>query len=185
MSEVAAVMETARAAKASGAGWIAVRTQHRRERTALEYAQAAGFDVYLPQVLTFQVDRVNRRSAVKLQVLRPLFPQYMMARLDVRIDPWWQLNSCVGVAGIVCPGKQPVYLPAGFVEAIQGRQYERFGIPPKLKPGDEVHVTAGPWRDWIAKIEKFDSRDRITAALPLFGGSARIQLREGQYVVQS
>ena len=76
--------------------WYVVRSQPHAERRARENLERQGFDVWLP------LCRRRRRHARKMEiVLRPLFPRYLFASIDLETTPWRAMLSTFGVAGVM------------------------------------------------------------------------------------
>jgi len=152
--------------------WYAVHTHPRAEGKAEFNLRRQGFDVYCPRL------QVQRRHARRVDtVLRPLFPRYLFAAIDVDEQPWRAVNGTFGVASLVGRGERPAPVPEGLVEAIAAREAETAGIvlpPPSFRPGELLVLEDGPFRDLAGRFERMSDAERVTLLLDLMGREVRV-----------
>src|SRR5262245_18121160 len=131
----AAIVPGAESAGASG--WYVISTKHRRERFAAAQLERRIIDVCLPRLL------LARRAE---QIVRPLFPGYLFARLVLPRD-WGRVAWTPSVCRLVTfEGEAPTLLDD--VVAYLREQAGGDGvIPARPRPlpiGRRVRVTDGP-----------------------------------------
>jgi transcriptional antiterminator RfaH len=148
--------------------WYVVRTHAQAEPKATQHLRRQGFDVYLPQSRRWRL-HARRRDLV----LRPLFPRYLFVRFDVERARWRSIFSTVGVASLLCHGEQPTCVPENVIEEI--RAAERLGsfddtaAVARLRPGDPVRITRGPFADIVGQLQSLVSADRVRVLLDILG----------------
>jgi len=151
--------------------WYAVQCLPRRENVAAINLERQAFGVFCPR------RRVTRRHARKLEtVLAPYFPGYLFVRLNLTKDRWRSVNGTLGVVKIVAFGKEPAPVPKGVVEALQDR-CNTHGIMAGNEPiriGRQVQLSAGPFAEFVAKVDSLDERGRVRVLLEMLGGKVAV-----------
>src|SRR5262249_36026256 len=142
--------------------WYAVQCLSNREFLAAAQLANQGFVAFLPCLVR------TRRHARKFDtVRRPLFPGYLFVRLDSSRDRWRSINGSLGVGRLVGNAEAPTPLPAGVVEAISDVCDDNgvMEAPDELSPGEEVRVTAGPFAEFVGKLDSLDGAGRVRVLL--------------------
>lgn len=107
---------------------------------------------------------------------RKLFPGYVMVKMNVTNKSWYIIRNTQGVTGFVGPDGDPVPLTPAEVK--------KFGVKEKepvlninVAPGDDVNIIAGPFKDFVAKVEEVDKeKGNIKAYVDMFGRDTLIDL---------
>ncbi len=103
------------------------------------------YDVVIP---TDEV--VEIRNGKKVNVEKKTFPGYVLVRMDLDDETWYQIRNTPSVIGFVGSGKMPQSLSRREIERILGsnEEVEVKKESPKFKPdfevGETVRVTTGP-----------------------------------------
>jgi transcriptional antiterminator RfaH len=153
-------------------GWCVLRSEPNRELTALRFLRLHGYDdVYLPRIRE-QVIRNGRR----IQLVRPLFPNYLFLMLPN--GRWHDARWTVGVAAVVMSGERPAVLDDRIVDAIRQREvHGAIELPTlPLKPGARVRVLGGPLQDQIGTLVALRPRERCVVLMAWLG---RVELGKG------
>lgn len=151
--------------------WITIYTKPKQEGIAMTNIIRQGYDVYCPMVMR----RVSHARKVQT-VLRPLFPNYIFVKLEQHKQQWRPLLSTKGVTSVVCFDNKPSLLPATLIDQLRSSEAEGNLVEstaPQFKPGDEVNITDGPFKNFIAKTLSVADKDRIWLMLDLMGQSVR------------
>ena len=153
--------------------WYVVRTQpHREARAGCELVNQ-GYSVFLPRFPK------SRRHARKFDtVLAPLFPRYLFVGLDLTRHRWRSVNGTYGVEHLLMRGGTPEPVPRGLVEGL-ARVTDPEGVVhlgSSLRRGQVITVTAGPFAEFLGKIEELDDRGRVRVLLGIMGGSVPVLL---------
>jgi transcriptional antiterminator RfaH len=136
-----------------------------------------GLVVFLPCLVR------TRRHARKFDtVRRPLFPGYLFVKLDASRDRWRSVNGTLGVARLIGSAEAPTALPAGVVEAICDACDDNgvMATPDALSPGEEVRVTAGPFAEFVGRLESMDGIGRVRVLLEILGRRTCVALSRNQ-----
>ncbi len=127
--------------------WYTVNTKPHRESQVESYLRSQGILTYFP---TFDVHPVNPRSSR----LRPYFPGYIFARVDLEEIGISAINWIPGAVGIVQFGGQAAVLDDVVIEEMRAR------------------IRANQLRD--TKSEAFQPGDKIIVQKGVFAGSEAI-----------
>ena len=155
--------------------WLAVRTHARAEEKAFSNLCRQGYEVCLPR-------HVKRRRHARYTdfVRAPLFPRYLFVSLDKLNEQWRPILSTIGVCDLVRQGDYPATVLDGLIEELRVR--ERQGVFDhgaqirKIKPGDPVRITAGPFADIVGRFCGMATEERVYVLLNLLGRVVRAQL---------
>jgi DNA-binding response OmpR family regulator/transcription antitermination factor NusG len=122
--------------------WVVLKTRPWRERQAEQAIAAGGIETYVPLLSADEHDGAAM----------PLFPGYLLARVDLSVGDLLRIRSAAGVAYILPHGGPPLALPDDLIEAIRTRvsTSER-----GLRQGDRVKIMRGPFQ-WLEAV--FDRR---------------------------
>jgi transcriptional antiterminator RfaH len=152
--------------------WYAVHTHPREEFKALSHLRRQNYQVYLPRYT-----KTIRHARKSERVIRPFFPRYLFVRLNLAVNGWRAIRSTVGVNDIVCFGEQPAPLPAGVIEALQGRETEgliELANKNAIKPGENVIVLNGPFAHQLGLCVSVSDNERVAILLDLLGRKVRV-----------
>jgi transcriptional antiterminator RfaH len=153
--------------------WVVANTQPHREFIVIEHLVRQGFTTYCPKVR-----KIVRHARKSIEVLRPLFPNYVFVGVDPVEQQWRPLLSTRGVRSIICCGDQPSYIGTDFVNALRAREMDgaiaRPAIP--FHVGQEVRISRGAFDGLIGTILEMDDRQRIVVLLELLSRKVKISL---------
>jgi len=160
--------------------WLAVNVHPNREAAAERHIRNQGYDVYVPEL------RKQIRHARQVrEVLRPLFPGYLFARLTHSNMRWRPILSTIGVRSVVCMGESPCVVPRAFIEDLKSREADgiivRAASAPKL--GDTVRIAHGALEGLAGKIIALPENDRIVLLMDLLNRPVRVTIPGGSLSV--
>ena len=155
--------------------WFVVQTRPNGENRAEAHLRRQGFAVFLPGYR-----KLRRHARRESQVFRPLFPGYLFISLDPARDGWRKILSTRGVRDLVRFGEQPAAVPPGLVEDLmemaETGELQRRAAAPLARPGDRVRVTAGPFREWIGRLQQLADHERVVVLLDLMGRAVKVRV---------
>ena len=153
--------------------WYLVRTLGGRELVAAGQLERQGFRCFLPKRLR------TVRHARKLRTgPAAFFPSYLFVELDLDRDRWRSVNGTTGVSHLVGWGERPAPAPHGVVESLMAAcDASGFLAPPLLQAGQTVRITAGPFADRLARIERLDDAGRVRVLLEIMGCETPVETR--------
>jgi len=136
------------------------------------------YDVVIP---TDEV--VEIRNGKKVNVEKKTFPGYVLVRMDLDDETWYQIRNTPSVIGFVGSGKMPQSLSRREIERILGsnEEVEVKKDSPKFKPdfevGETVRVTTGPFADFNGIIEEINlDQSKVTVLVNIFGRETPVEL---------
>ena len=136
------------------------------------------YDVVIP---TDEV--VEIRNGKKVNVEKKTFPGYVLVRMDLDDETWYQIRNTPSVIGFVGSGKMPQSLSRREIERNLGSNEEEEvkKESPKYKPdfevGETVRVTTGPFADFNGIIEEINlDQSKVTVLVNIFGRETPVEL---------
>lgn len=153
--------------------WIAVYTKPKQEQIAIENIARQGFETYCPMIKR----RISHARKVQM-VLRPLFASYIFVKLAGKKPHWQPIQSSRGVTSIVRFGDKLGFLPNMLIEQL--RNLEENGLlhqtsKSDFQVGEDVRITDGPFKDFMAKVLSESDKGRIWLLLDLMGQTIRVR----------
>ena len=131
-----------------------------------------GFETFLPLC-----DATSRNASRFTNVSRPLFSGYMFITFDRTESKWHKINNTYGVSRLLTFNSALKPIPATFINNLM-EKYDSSGklLPvKKLKKGDQVKVSKGPFASFVATIEKYEDDQRVWILMDLMGRKSKIQ----------
>ena len=152
--------------------WFILQFKTNAHHQANKNLQQQGFETFLP------LNNITSRKASRfINVTRPLFPGYMFVKFDL-IDPRWnKINNTYGVLRLITFNSILKSIPTEVIESLIKRCNMSGKLLPvkKLKQGDQVKLIEGPFANFIATIESYQSDERVWILMDLMGRKAKIQ----------
>lgn len=156
--------------------WLVVMTKPRMETEAKVNLERQRFVVYMPT----WVD-LRRRSDGWQKVQSAMFPRYLFAKIvndEQSISP---IRSTRGVSQLVRFGTELARATDSMICEIRGLEAARNAGGDQLKPfkpGDEVLITAGPFKGISAEV--FSSgQQRVILLMQVLGKTQRLEFESG------
>tara|TARA_X000000368_G_scaffold253607_1_gene200474 strand:+ start:206 stop:826 length:621 start_codon:yes stop_codon:yes gene_type:complete len=126
---------------------------------------------------------VEIRNGKKVNVEKKTFPGYVLVRMNLDDETWYQIRNTPSVIGFVGSGKMPQSLSRREIERILGsnEEVELKKESPKFKPdfevGETVRVTTGPFADFNGIIEEINlDQSKVTVLVNIFGRETPVEL---------
>ena len=154
--------------------WHVIQSKpHQEERVASQLRDRAGIEAYAPRIEVLAV-----RRGMKAKVVKPLFPGYVFARLDLPAE--WKLATFTrGALSVLGGWSEPRGVEDAAVEAIRERERRRDRLITyyRFQPREAVVVRAGPLKDLYGIFERYvDEGERVRILLSLVGYQASVEL---------
>ena len=152
--------------------WYVLQFKKNSHHIASKNLNQQKFKTFLPLH-----DTTTRKASRFINTVQPLFPGYMFIKFDEAETEWQKINSTYGVSRLITFNSVLKSIPTTFVENLM-RRYDLSGklLPiQKLKKGDQVKVLTGPFSNFIATVEKYESDQRIWILMDLMGRKIKIQ----------
>lgn len=160
-----------------GESWFLAQLRPNCLRIARRNLERQGFRTFLAME-----QGTVRRGGRFVPALMPLFPGYIFVALDPVSGQLRAVNGTYGVARLVSFGGAPAPVPADLVNQLMLR-CDPSGIllPPRLlNPGDQVRISAGPFADFVAEVERIAPDRRVWVLMELMGAETRVAVSAEQ-----
>ena len=151
--------------------WYAVSTKPHQERQAESNLQRLGVETFCPQL---EQRKVIRR--VSQTVIRPLFPGYLFARLNIE-EHYRAVTYARGVRRIVAFGSTPARVDEELIQGMKARLCNGYlSLTPRLlAPGQVVKIQDGPLSGLEAVFEReMPDHQRVVLLLRTLAYQARV-----------
>ena len=152
--------------------WFILQFKPNSHHQAVKNLTRQGFETFLPLN-----ESTSRKASRFINTAQPLFPGYMFVSFDRADIQWHKINSTYGVSRLVTFNSILKSIPTTFVTSLMIR-YDLSGklLPiEKLKKGDKVRVSKGPFADFIATVEKYETDQRIWILIDLMSRKTKTQ----------
>ena len=144
--------------------WFVLQFKPNSHHQAEKNLNRQGFETFLP------LHNITFRKASRFESTRkPLFPGYMFISFDRTDGKWSKINNTYGVSRLITFNSALKSIPDNFVDNLMKR-YDTSGkllTMQNLKKGDQVRVSEGPFANFIATIEKYETHQRIWILMDL------------------
>ncbi len=157
--------------------WFVVHTKPGNEERVKSNLLNQEIESFLPMMKAYQY-----RGGKMVQKIRPLFPNYLFARMDVELH-YYKVKWTRGVNKILGGRNGPIPISERVVETIKGRVGEDnlIELQDELKDGDAIQVTSGPLKDLMGVFRKeMSSKGRVKVLLSLIGVDVPVQISRWQ-----
>lgn len=148
--------------------WYIFQSKARKEDLLCEQLRIREVEIFFP---VLHVDPVNPRA----RKVKPYFPGYVFARVDLEDRGRSTLEWIPGAVGIVSFGGDPAVVQDHFVSTL--RQHldtvnaARARASEKYQPGDVVAIRGGPFAGYEALFDvHLPGRDRVQVLLNMLEG---------------
>lgn len=133
------------------------------------------------RIKTFMpVRKVSVRRGQRVMVRKqPVFPGYLLVSFDPLGSGWRTINNTYGVSRLVTFGQHlPPPLPDSLILGLKARCDENgcFLPPDDLQVGERVRAIAGPFVDFIARIEEFPDETRVSVLIEIMGRAVHVTM---------
>ena len=151
--------------------WYILQFKPNSHHQATKNLNRQGFETFLPLY-----DNTTRKASRFISTRKPLFPGYMFIKFDRVENDWHKINNTYGVSRLITFNSILKPIPTKFVDNLMKR-YDLSGklLPiKKLKKGDQVTVSKGPFANFVATVEKYEDEQRIWILMDLMGRETKI-----------
>ena len=152
--------------------WFVLQFKSNSHNQAVQNLNRQGFETFLPLS-----NITSRRSSRFMSTTKPLFPGYMFITFDRTDSKWHKINSTYGVSRLITFNSTLKSLPNEFMDNLMARYDSSGKLLPieKLKKGDQVKILKGPFANFIANIETYETDQRIWVLIDLMGRRTKTQ----------
>ena len=152
--------------------WFVLQFKPNSHYQAKKNLNQQGFKTFLPLH-----DSTSRKASRFVKSTKPLFPGYMFVSFNKTENKWHKIKNTYGVSRLITINSSLKSIPATFIDGLMKR-YDSSGklIPiVEMKKGDKVEILEGPFTNFIATVEKYESEQRIWILMDLMGRKTKLQ----------
>ena len=152
--------------------WFLIQFKPNSHHQAKKNLTRQGFNTFLP------LHEITLRKASRfVKSTKPLFPGYMFVSFDKAENKWHKIKSTYGVSRLITFNSSLKSIPSTFIDNLMKRYDSSGKLLPivKMKKGDKVEILEGPFANFIATIEEYESEQRIWVLMDLMGRKTKIQ----------
>lgn len=162
--------------------WYLVHARPRQEAVAEVHLRRQGYEAYFPRL---KLPRL--RASRWVETVDALFPRYLFVGVRPDEQCLSPVRSTRGVAKVVRFGERYSPVASDLLSSLRARE-SACGVHVlngmALKPGDRIHIIAGPFAGLEAVFQSQQGTDRVRVLLELIGTTSRTTLPAG-FVVPS
>ncbi len=118
------------------------------------------------------------KDDVKREVVRKIFPGYVLIKMIVTDDSWYVVRNIRGCTGFVGPASKPVPLTDSEVAALG---VEKHSVEVQYAEGDNVKIISGPLEGYSGVVKTVDvDNNNVCVVLSMFGRETPVELELDQ-----
>ncbi|MGC4108779.1 MAG: transcription termination/antitermination protein NusG [Thermomicrobiales bacterium] len=123
-------------------------------------------------------EEVEIRQGQRFQVQRKVFPGYVLVRMEMDEDSWFQLRNTPGVTGFVSFNNKPAPLTEEEAQGVlKGMVAEAPKVKVQFSVGDTVRIIEGPFADFRGEIDEInDEKGKMKVLVSFFGRETPVEL---------
>lgn len=123
-------------------------------------------------------EEVEFKDGVRKTVQRKVFPGYVLVRMLMDEDTWYQLRNTPGVTGFVSQDNKPLPLRGGISAAVtEEAEQEAPKINITFQMGDRVRIIEGPFADFTGEVDEVNQeKGKIKVLVSFFGRETPVEL---------
>jgi transcriptional antiterminator NusG len=169
--------------------WYVLKVQSNREDSIrdaiLRRLKIAGLQDYVAEIVV-PTEKVSEIKAGKKKFTeRKFYPGYIMIRLELNDDVWFEIRETPGVGDFVGSGGKPVPMTPQDVDRMLGRTHEVEQAGPRLKinfqKGDRVKVREGPFENYEGNVDEVnEAKGLVKVMIQVFGRPVPLELEYWQ-----
>ena len=160
--------------------WRLIYTKPRQEMEAQRQLERQGYTTYLPILC-----RHERRDGKQQEVQIPLFPRYLFIHLTAGIDDWGPIRSTRGVSKLVKFGAEAISVPDELIAELRARAADdgyHHEEQLKLKHGECVQISDGPFSGYEAIFQASRGEDRVLVLLDVIGRTTKVEVASSSII---
>ena len=121
---------------------------------------------------------VEVKNGAKKQVLKKLFPGYVLLNMIMNDDTWYVVRNTRGCTGFVGPEGEPQPLTD---EEVRNNALERVSVKVNYEVGDLVNVVDGPLEGFSGTVDEIDvDNNSVKVTVSMFGRENQVEFELDQ-----
>ncbi len=132
------------------------------------------YEIVVPEQEEIEIKQGQRHT-----VLKKVFPGYVLVRMELDEETWYELRNTPGVTGFVsAQNNRPVQLTEAEAQSVlKGITAEAPKVKIQFAIGDTVRITDGPFADFRGEIDEINNeKGKIKVLVSFFGRETPVEL---------
>ena len=123
-------------------------------------------------------DEVEFKDGVRKTVQRKVFPGYVLVRMTMDEDTWYQLRNTPGVTGFVSQDNKPLPLLGNIATTMMDdMEQEAPKVTVSFQMGDKVRIVEGPFADFTGEVDEVNNeKGKVKVLVSFFGRETPVEL---------
>ena len=123
-------------------------------------------------------EEVEFKDGVRKIVQRKVFPGYVLVRMLMDEDTWYQLRNTPGVTGFVSQDNKPLPLLGDIATTMmEDIEQEAPKVTVSFQMGDRVRIVEGPFADFTGEVDEVNNeKGKIKVLVSFFGRETPVEL---------
>jgi transcriptional antiterminator NusG len=162
--------------------WYVLHTysgyENKVKKTIESRVEAYDLEDRVFEVVVPTQEEIEIRNGQRHTVQKKVFPGYVLVRMDIDEETWYQLRNTPGVTGFISINNKTV--PLGEDEAkgiLKGMTAEAPKVAVSFQLGDTVRIIDGPFADFRGQIDEINhEKGKIKVLVSFFGRETPVEL---------
>lgn len=162
--------------------WYVLHTysgyENKVKKTIESRIEAYDLDDRVFEIVVPTQEEIEIRNGQRHNVQKKVFPGYVLVRMNIDEEAWYQLRNTPGVTGFISINNKPVAL--GEEEAsgiLKGMTAEAPKVTVSFALGDTVRIIDGPFADFRGQIDDINQeKGKIKVLVSFFGRETPVEL---------
>ena len=140
--------------------------------------ESLGMEDKIFNVIVPKEKKIKIRNGKRKVVEEKIYPGYVLVEMIVTDDSWYVVRNTPNVTGFIGAGTVPIPVKSQEIEALKKKmEVKEPQYKIKVKIGDLVRITDGPFKDFEGKVSDVDKeRGKIKVLVNLFGRDTPVEL---------
>lgn len=123
-------------------------------------------------------EEVEFKDGIRKTVQRKVFPGYVLVRMTMDEDTWYQLRNTPGVTGFVSQDNKPLPLLEDIATTmLDDMEQEVPKVTVSFQMGDRVRIIEGPFADFTGEVDEVNNeKGKIKVLVSFFGRETPVEL---------
>jgi transcription termination/antitermination protein NusG len=162
--------------------WYVLHTysgyENKVKKTIESRIEAYDLEDRVHEIVVPTQDEIEIRNGQRHTVQKKVFPGYVLVRMDIDEETWYQLRNTPGVTGFISINNKPVPLGEDEANAIlKGMAAEAPKVAVSFALGDTVRIIDGPFADFRGQIDDINhEKGKIKVLVSFFGRETPVEL---------
>ncbi|WP_419813536.1 transcription termination/antitermination NusG family protein [Bacterioplanoides sp.] len=154
--------------------WYVVLTKPHQEERAFQHLHEQGGEVFLPYM---QIEKIRAGVLIKKQEV--MFPGYLFLKSKKDSPLLNKVRSTLGARMLLRFGVNPVVVSHVLIDSLKSQCFDE-QLEEVFSVDQQVRITSGPFKDYIAIFKEYDGEKRAIVLLNLLNQQQELAVELNQ-----